>query len=73
MSDAYGAHVSAIAEFTATVDKLRRIREDERNAVYVCGWCKSFVHWENRGGMFRMIHDETPATQHEVLPLRLSR
>lgn len=61
---------------SVTAEKIaapRRRRIDEREAVYACGWCKAFVHWENRGGMFRMVHDERPATEHEVLPYRIGR
>lgn len=36
-----------------------------------CGWCKGFVHEERVSDMQRYVHDEKPATDHEVLPYRV--
>ena len=55
----------------AIEQRVRVWREEERQAIWACGWCKGFVHQEFRGGMYRMIHDEEPATKHEVLPYRV--
>lgn len=52
-------------------ERVRSREERDRRIVWACGWCKGFAHWENKGGMFRMVHDEAPATAHEVLPFQV--
>lgn len=62
-------------DLNATIERhkeLRRAREaDLARAVYACGWCKGFIHQARVSDMLRYVHDEPPATAHEVLPYRV--
>lgn len=59
----------------ATIERLKERRRarriEEERAIYACGWCKGFVHIERVSDMQRYVHDEKPATDHEVLPYRV--
>ena len=41
-------------------------------AVWTCAWCRGFIHEVLQAGVKRWVHDETPATDHEVLPYMVS-
>lgn len=58
---------------TATIERRRvpRVARHEEWAVWRCGWCKGFIHEERVSDMQRYVHDERPATDHEVLPYRV--
>lgn len=56
----------------ATIERRRVPRFGKETwAVWRCGWCKGFVHEERVSDMQRYVHDERPATTHEVLPYRV--
>lgn len=53
----------------------RQLREPRQRPVdlpMACGWCKGFIHEEIVSTMRRWVHDEAPATNHEVLPFRFT-
>ena len=62
--------MEATIERRHTFNARRRVL-GERPQVIACGWCKGFVHEEWVSDMQRYVHDERPATDHEVLPYRV--
>lgn len=55
----------------ATIERVPKRFGHETWEVWRCGWCKGFVHEERVSDMQRYVHDERPATDHEVLPYRV--